>query len=62
MEKTLRELDLLQLKINSEKDKYKNAIKTNQTHEEVKTIYRKIKELEKHADALMEKANKLHEG
>ncbi len=54
MEKTLLELDALQAQINFEKDRYKQAIETNRTLEEVKIIYRIIKNLELRAHELMQ--------
>lgn len=57
MEKTLSQLENLQNLINSEKEKYKQAIKNNKKFEEVKVIYLKIKELEQRADELMQQAN-----
>ena len=60
MQKTLSELDVLYNLINLEKDKYKEAIQNNQKFEDVKVIYLKMKELEKAADKLMKRANRLH--
>ena len=62
MQKTLSELDKLQTLITSRWADYKQAIRDNKNFEEVKTIYMQIKKLEKQADALMRKANKLHSG
>jgi len=60
MEKTLSDLDKLELLINSQWTMYKQAIKDNKSFEEVKSIYLKIKDLQKQADVLMQKANELH--
>jgi hypothetical protein len=62
MEKTLAELTKLQDQINLEKNKYKEAIKNHQKFEDVKLIYLKIKDLQKAADILMQKANQLYNG
>ena len=62
MQKTLSDLDKLQILITSRWGDYKQAIRDNKSFDEVKTIYMQIKELEKQADALMQKANKLHSG
>ena len=62
MQKTLSHLDKLQKLITKRSADYKQAIRDNKSFEEVKTIYMQIKELEKQADALMRKANKLHSG
>jgi hypothetical protein len=61
MEKTLDELSQIQNQINLETDRYKQAIRNNEKFEDVKVIYLKIKELEKALDALMHRANGLHE-
>ena len=60
MEKTLYEIEKLQITIASECRKYKKAIINNKPFEEVKVIYLHIKELRKEVDALMQRANKLH--
>jgi hypothetical protein len=57
MQKTIFKLDQLQSLINLEKEKYKQAIKTDQKFEEVKLIYLKIKDLENKADNLMKEAH-----
>lgn len=54
MEKTLSELNQLQVQINFEKDRYKKAIIENKTLEEVKIIYLMIRDLEKREDELMQ--------
>jgi hypothetical protein len=61
MEKTLDRLSEIQNQIRLETDRYKEAIRNNQRFEDVKIIYLKVKELQKVADALMERANSLHE-
>jgi len=61
MEKTLDELSKIQNEIHLETDRYKEAIRNNQNFEDVKVIYLKIKELQKAADVLMQRANNLHE-
>ena len=55
-------LFILQAQINSEKNNYKEAIKDDHKFEEVKSIFLKIKNLQKEADALLQYANQLHEG
>ena len=60
MQKTLSDLDKLQALISRRWDEYKQAIQDNKKFEDVKRIYLQIKELQKEANALMEKANKLH--
>ncbi|HYK45108.1 MAG TPA: hypothetical protein VEV83_08065 [Parafilimonas sp.] len=62
MQKTLSDLDKLQAFITLRWADYKQAIKDNKSFEEVKTIYMQIRELEKQADELMQKANNLHSG
>ena len=57
MQKTITRLDQLQSLINLEKERYKQAIKTDQKFEEVKLIYLKIKDLEQKADELMQLAH-----
>jgi len=57
MQKTITRLDQLQSLINLEKERYKQAIKTDQKFEEVKLIYLKIKDLEQKADDLMQQAH-----
>ena len=60
MNKIFAELDEIQALINLEKEKYKKAIKADKKFKEVKVIYLNIKELQKRADVLMQKANGLH--
>jgi hypothetical protein len=60
MKKTLDELSKIQNQIHLETDRYKEAIRNNQKFEDVKVIYLKVKELQKVADALMQRANSLH--
>ena len=60
MEKTLDELGKIQNQILLETDRYKQAIRNNEKFEDVKVIYLKVKELQKAADALMERANNLY--
>ena len=60
MEKTLDELSKIQNQILLETDRYKEAIRNNEHFEDVKVIYLKIKELQKAADALMQRANSLY--
>ena len=62
MQKTLSDLDKLQALITARWAEYKQAILDNKPFDEVKTIYRQIRELERQADTLMQKANELHSG
>ena len=60
MEKMLSEIERLQLLITSEWMEYRLSIRNDRPFEEVKIIYVHIKELQKQADNLMQRANELH--
>ena len=62
MQKTLSDLEEVQLLIRSKWLEYRVLIQNNRPFEQVKAIYLHIKELEKEADALMQRANQLHLG
>jgi hypothetical protein len=59
MKQTLSELETVNALIILEKEKYKQAIQSNQKFEDVKVIYLKIKELERRADDLMQHAHSI---
>jgi hypothetical protein len=52
MKKSLSELDRIEVIINSEKKKYHQAIKDNQTFANVKVTFMHIKKLQQEADLL----------
>lgn len=56
MEKTLSDLDAVQLEIIIQKEKYKQAIRDNKQFEEVKGIYLVLKELIKQESELVDRS------
>ena len=58
MEKNFNEINKLLKQIDIEQTKYQKAIKSDKPFAEVKTIYLRIKEYQKHLQVLMSKTDK----